>query len=96
LIEGIYRLMLSTTHLPVNIGNPSEMTMLEFARRIIAATNSRGKIVYRPLPQDDPRQRRPDITRAKTLLRWEPQVTLEAGLAKTIEYFRGKLGLCSN
>ncbi len=91
LIEGIYRLMLSNCDRPVNIGNPSEMTVLEFAREIIRATHSRSRIVFRPLPQDDPRQRRPDITRARKLLRWAPRVPLSAGLAKTIEYFRDKV-----
>ena len=91
LIEGIYRLMMSGTSDPVNIGNPTEMTVLEFAREIIRATRSRSKITFQPLPQDDPRQRRPDITRARELLLWEPKVKLAAGLAKTIEYFRGKV-----
>ena len=91
LIEGIYRLMMSGTNDPVNIGNPVEMTMLEFARAIIGATGSRSKIVFKPLPQDDPRQRQPDIGRARTLLRWEPRVSLADGLVKTIEYFRSKL-----
>ena len=88
LIDGIYRLMMSKTNDPVNIGNPAEMTILEFANQIIKATNSRSKIIYKPLPQDDPRQRQPDITRAKTLLGWQPKVDLAAGLEKTIEYFR--------
>jgi dTDP-glucose 4,6-dehydratase len=91
LIEGIYRLMLSPYDGPVNIGNPAEMTVLEFARAIIRATRSRSKIAFRPLPQDDPRQRRPDITRARKLLRWAPRVLLSEGLAKTIEYFRRKV-----
>jgi len=91
LIEGIYRLMMSGTNLPVNIGNPQEMTMLEFARAIIQATRSRSRVVHRPLPQDDPKQRRPDITRAKTLLKWEPRVPLNEGLVRTIEYFRTKV-----
>jgi len=91
LVEGIYRLMLSKDSLPVNIGNPTEMTMLEFAEAIIRATGSRSKITFRPLPQDDPRQRRPDITRARRLLHWEPRVPLAAGLKKTIAYFRHKL-----
>jgi dTDP-glucose 4,6-dehydratase len=91
LIEGIYRLMLSPYDGPVNIGNPAEMTVLEFARAIIRATRSRSKIAFRPLPQDDPRQRRPDITRARKLLRWAPRVPLTEGLAKTIEYFRRKV-----
>ena len=91
LIEGIYRLMMSGEAEPVNIGNPTEMTMLEFAREIIEVTGSRSKIVFRPLPQDDPRQRRPDITRAGTLLQWSPKVSLRDGLVKTIEYFRDKV-----
>jgi len=90
LVEGIYRLMMSRCDLPVNIGNPVEMTMLEFARQIIRATRSRSRIVFKPLPQDDPRQRRPDITRARKILKWAPQVRLEDGLKKTIEYFRAK------
>jgi dTDP-glucose 4,6-dehydratase len=91
LIEGIYRLMMSEGHEPVNIGNPTEMTMLEFAREIIRVTGSRSKIVFRPLPQDDPRQRQPDISRARALLGWEPRVTLAEGIVKTIDYFRGRL-----
>lgn len=91
LIEGIYRLMMSGTNDPVNIGNPVEMTVLEFAGEIIRATGSRSKIVFRPLPQDDPRQRRPDIGRAKAVLGWAPRVTLAEGLVKTIDYFRGKI-----
>jgi dTDP-glucose 4,6-dehydratase len=91
LLEGIYRLMNSSSVDPVNIGNPHEMSMVEFAREIIQATGSRSKIVFKPLPQDDPKQRRPDITRAKTKLGWEPQVSLKEGLKKTIEYFRGKV-----
>jgi dTDP-glucose 4,6-dehydratase len=91
LIEGIYRLMMSGHSQPVNIGNPHEMTMLEFAREIISATGSRSRMVFRPLPQDDPKQRRPDITRAKRWLHWEPRVTLAKGLKATIAYFREKL-----
>ncbi len=91
LIEGIYRLMMSDHHLPVNIGNPREMTMLEFADAIIKATKSKSKIVFKPLPQDDPKQRKPDITKAKTLLKWEPQVNLADGMKKTIAYFRTKV-----
>jgi len=91
LIEGIYRLMMSRGHEPVNIGNPAELTVLEFAREIIRATGSRSKIVFRPLPQDDPRQRRPDLGRARALLRWEPRVLLAEGIVKTIEYFRGRI-----
>jgi nucleoside-diphosphate-sugar epimerase len=77
--------------LPVNIGNPAEMTMLEFAREIIRATGSRSRIVFKPLPQDDPKQRRPDITKARKLLKWEPKVPLAQGLVNTIEYFRQKV-----
>ena len=91
LIEGIYRLMMSAYDQPVNIGNPREMTMLEFAREIIRATNSRSKITFRPLPQDDPRQRQPDISRARKYLQWEPRVTLSNGLKRTIAYFRTKV-----
>ena len=91
LIEGIYRLMMSDTDQPVNIGNPHEMTVLEFAQEIIRLTRSRSKIVFKPLPLDDPKQRRPDITRAKKLLNWQPKVSLVAGLDKTIAYFREKI-----
>ncbi|HXJ58683.1 MAG TPA: UDP-glucuronic acid decarboxylase family protein [Verrucomicrobiae bacterium] len=91
LIEGIYRLMLSGRSEPVNIGNPHEMTMLEFAQQIIRATRSRSRVVFRPLPQDDPKQRRPDITRARKWLRWEPRVPLAEGLKSTIAYFQGKV-----
>ncbi len=91
LIEGIYRLMMSETSDPVNIGNPHELTMLQFAEEIIKATGSRSKLIHKPLPQDDPKQRRPDITRAKKLLKWEPQVPLAEGLKSTIAYFRTKV-----
>ena len=88
LIEGVYRLMMSAVAEPVNIGNPQEMTVLDFARAIIRTTDSRSKIMFKPLPQDDPKQRRPDITRARTRLGWEPEVSLGEGLAATINYFR--------
>jgi len=91
LIEGIYRLMMSDTNDPVNIGNPQEMTMLAFADHIIRLTGSQSKIIFKPLPQDDPKQRQPDITRARTLLKWEPVVKLEDGLKRTIEYFKGRV-----
>ena len=91
LIEGIYRLMMSDYPLPVNIGNPHELTVLDFAKEIIKATGSKSKIIYQPLPQDDPKQRKPDITRARKLLGWEPQVPLADGLARTIEFFRKKV-----
>jgi dTDP-glucose 4,6-dehydratase len=92
LVDGILRLMLSKENDPVNIGNPVEMTIKQIAETIIRMTGSRSKIVYRPLPTDDPKQRRPDITRARQLLGWEPKVQLEEGLVKTIEYFRTKVG----
>jgi dTDP-glucose 4,6-dehydratase len=91
LLEGIYRLMMSEYHLPVNIGNPREMTMLEFAAAIIKATGAKSKIIHQPLPQDDPQQRKPDISKAKKLLKWQPQVDLNTGMAQTIAYFRGKV-----
>jgi dTDP-glucose 4,6-dehydratase len=92
LVDGIIRLMLSDVNDPVNIGNPRETTIAEIAQTIIRMTGARSKIVYRPLPTDDPKVRQPDITRAKSLLKWEPKVTLEEGLVKTIEYFRTKVG----
>ena len=91
LIEGIYRLMLGGYALPVNIGNPTEMTVLEFAKEIIRTTRSKSKISFKPLPQDDPKQRRPDISLARKYLHWEPKVALAEGLVKTIEYFRQKV-----
>jgi dTDP-glucose 4,6-dehydratase len=91
LVDGIIRLMLSDTNEPVNIGNPVEMTIKEIAETIIRMTGATSTIVYKPLPTDDPKQRRPDITRARTLLGWEPKVQLEEGLVKTIEYFRTKV-----
>ena len=91
LVEGIIKLMLSTENDPVNIGNPHEMTINEIAETIIRMTGSKSRIVFRPLPTDDPKQRRPDITRARTILEWEPKVALDAGVVKTIEYFRTKV-----
>jgi len=91
LIEGVYRLMMSPGHEPVNVGNPVEMTMLEFAREIIRVTGSGSKIAFKPLPQDDPRQRRPDISRARQRMGWEPRVPLAEGLVKTIDYFRRRI-----
>jgi len=88
LVEGIYRLLLSDYHLPVNIGNPSEITLKEFAEEVIKLTGAKSKIVYEPLPQDDPKQRKPDITKAKTLLNWEPKVNRSEGLKRTLEYFK--------
>ncbi|PYQ87051.1 MAG: NAD-dependent dehydratase [Acidobacteria bacterium] len=91
LVDGIVRLMLSNENDPVNIGNPREMTIKEIAETIIRMTRSKSRIVYKPLPTDDPKQRKPDITRARTLLNWQPRVELEEGLVKTIEYFRTKV-----
>jgi dTDP-glucose 4,6-dehydratase len=93
LVDGVIRLMTSNLNEPVNIGNPHEMTIEEIARTIIRMTGSKGQLVYRPLPTDDPKVRQPDITKARTLLGWEPKVALEQGLDRTIEYFRKKLGI---
>jgi dTDP-glucose 4,6-dehydratase len=93
LVDGIYRLMLSDVTDPVNIGNPEELKIRDLAARVVALAGSRSKIVERPLPVDDPKVRQPDITRARTLLGWEPKVPLDAGLPRTLEYFRSKLGL---
>jgi dTDP-glucose 4,6-dehydratase len=91
LVEGIHRLLMSDYGLPVNCGNPLEVTILEFAKRIKALTNSKSEIVFRDLPVDDPKVRQPDITRARKLLGWEPRVGLEEGLKHTIDYFRDKV-----
>jgi len=91
LVDGVVRLMTSEVNEPVNVGNPHEMTIEEIARTIIRMTGSKSRLVYKPLPTDDPKVRQPDITRAQTLLGWEPKVRLEEGLARTIEYFRKKL-----
>ena len=91
LVDGIIRLMLSDLNEPVNIGNPAEMTIEQIAQVIIEMTGSKSKIVYKPLPEDDPKVRKPDITRARTLLGWEPKVDLRTGLTSTIEYFRTKV-----
>lgn len=87
-IEGLYRLLLSDYSLPVNIGNPGEITILDFAEEIIKLTGTNQKIVFKPLPQDDPLQREPDISKAKEILNWEPQVSREEGMKKTFEYFK--------
>ena len=91
LIEGIYRLMQSEEHFPVNIGNPNEITILEFAQRIKSLTASDVPIVFEPLPQDDPKQRRPDISKAQRLLKWQPEVSLKDGLERTLHYFQGQV-----
>ncbi len=93
LVEGLTRLLWSDEADPVNVGNPNEMTILQFAEKIIALSGSGSQIEYRPLPEDDPQVRQPDITKAKAVLGWEPQVSLDEGLAKTISYFKQKLGV---
>jgi dTDP-glucose 4,6-dehydratase len=93
LVEGIWRLMQAPVNEPVNLGNPQEMTLLELAKRILRLTGSHSEIVFRPLPEDDPKVRQPDITRARTLLGWEPRIDTEEGLRLTIDWFRKKLGL---
>jgi len=87
-IDGFIRLSRSPEHMPVNIGNPSEFTILECAQKVLAVTESKSKIAYRPLPQDDPKQRRPDISKAKALLHWEPKIDLETGLQMSLDYFK--------
>ena len=88
LVDGIYRLLLSDYVMPVNIGNPSEITLLEFAEEVLKLTGSKSKIVYEPLPQDDPKQRKPNITKAREILGWEPKVDRHEGLKRTLEYFK--------
>jgi len=88
LIEGIVLLSRSQEHLPVNIGNPVEWTILECAREILDVTGSKSEIILKPLPQDDPTRRRPDITKARTLLGWEPKIKLRQGLENSLEYFK--------
>src|SRR3984893_13262013 len=91
LIDGIFRLAMSDFHEPVNIGNPREMTIKQFAAEIIRITGARSTIEYKPLPEDDPKVRQPDITRAKKVIGWEPRVQFEEGIRKTIDYFKGRL-----
>jgi dTDP-glucose 4,6-dehydratase len=91
LVEGIYRLARSDFHDPVNLGNPNELTILEFAKEILALSGSRSTLVYKPLPQDDPRVRKPDITRARQVLGWEPRVDRHEGLERTLRYFRDRV-----
>jgi dTDP-glucose 4,6-dehydratase len=93
LIDGIFRLALSDFHEPVNIGNPGEMTILDFAKKILDLTGSTAQIVFKPLPVDDPRVRQPDISRAKRLLGWQPKVDFDSGVRETIGYFKQKLGV---
>lgn len=91
LVDGIYRLLLSDYALPVNIGNPEEISLKQFAEEILELTGSSSRIVYRPLPQDDPKQRQPDITKARNILGWEPRVNRKEGLSRTLGYFREAL-----
>ena len=91
LVDGIFKLMMSDYALPINIGNPDELTMHQLAREIVELTQSKSTIVFKELPEDDPKVRQPDITKAKTLLGWEPRVPRREGLMKTIQYFREKL-----
>jgi len=91
LVEGIYRLLLSNEHEPVNMGNPAEITILQLAQEMLALTGSKSKIVFKPLPVDDPKIRQPDITKAKKILGWEPKVSREEGLRKTLIYFKNLL-----
>jgi dTDP-glucose 4,6-dehydratase len=91
LIEGMVRLLLSSETDPVNVGNPLEMTILAFAEAINALTGNRAGVIFKPLPEDDPRVRRPDITRARAILGWEPQVPVQDGLARTVAYFRSRM-----
>jgi len=91
LVEGIYRLLLSDEHEPVNMGNPAEITILQLAQEMLALTGSKSKIVFKPLPVDDPKIRQPDISKAKRILGWEPSVSREEGLRKTLVYFKNLL-----
>lgn len=91
LIDGIYRLLHSSEAEPVNIGNPAEMTILDFAKKVVELTGSRSEISFKDLPADDPKVRQPDITKARSILGWEPKVDLDTGLRRTLEYFQGKV-----
>ena len=89
LVDGMIKMMASNEIGPINLGNPDEFTILELAKKIIKLTNSKSKIIFKELPQDDPKQRQPDIVLAKTKFNWQPKIKLEDGLIKTIEYFKG-------
>jgi dTDP-glucose 4,6-dehydratase len=91
LIDGIRKLLVSNVIDPINLGNPEEITILDFAKEILNLTRSKSKIIFCPLPQNDPRVRQPDITKAKTILEWEPKVSRQEGLRRTIQYFKKKL-----
>jgi len=92
LIDGLVRMMQSKQHGPINLGNPSEFTILELAQKVIEMTNSKSRIIHKPLPEDDPMQRRPLIELAKQYLDWKPTTSLDEGLAKTINYFKKMIG----
>jgi dTDP-glucose 4,6-dehydratase len=92
LVEGIYRLLQADFHEPVNLGNPDEVTILQFAEEIRKLAGGRNEIIFKPLPQDDPRVRKPDISRARKLLGWEPKIDRHEGLRRTMEYFRSRIG----
>jgi dTDP-glucose 4,6-dehydratase len=91
LVEGIFRLLMSEYNDPLNLGNPDELSVLDLAKEIVTLTKGRSKILYKPLPEDDPKVRQPDITKARTILKWEPKVPRSVGLKKTLEYFKSKL-----
>lgn len=95
LVDGLFRLMMSDERYPTNLGNPLEMTILEFAQHIKKVSGNAAPIEFRPLPEDDPKRRRPDITKAKEVLGWEPRVPLDEGLAETFQYFRTKVGVAA-
>ncbi|MCL4145953.1 UNVERIFIED_CONTAM: hypothetical protein GTU68_006104 [Idotea baltica] len=96
LVDGIYRLLFSDETMPVNIGNPHEITIKQFAEEVISLTGSKSKIIYKDLPSDDPKVRQPDITKARTVLNWEPKVSREEGLMRTLAYFRKELSMDEN
>jgi dTDP-glucose 4,6-dehydratase len=91
LVDGIYRLLMADFHEPVNLGNPNEVSILDFAKEILQLSGTKSRIEFKPLPQDDPKVRKPDITRARTLLGWEPKVDRHEGMRQTLDYFRGTL-----
>src|SRR5262249_40318550 len=91
LVEGIVKLLFTDFHEPVNLGNPDEVTILDFAKEILELSGSKSHIVFKPLPQDDPKVRKPDITRARTLLGWEPRIDRREGLRRTLSYFQNKV-----
>lgn len=91
LVDGILRLMQAKTNQPINLGNPGEFTILKFAKLVITLTGAKSKIIFKPLPQDDPRKRQPDISRAKQLLKWNPKIKLEQGLHRTVGYFKARI-----